>query len=307
MQSLFQEVAPLRQASREMVRELGFLQAIYLPAEMPYSHSHVLLELGHCGVLNQNELGERLQLEKSSISRIIRQLSDIGLVQVIMDLQDKRVKQVSLTEAGQKRLQRIHDDANQRVQAALALLQPEQRSQVVAGLELYARALNRSRLQNTYAIRPIQAQDNPGVAHLIRRVMPEFGASGPGFALHDPEVDQMFDTYSQSRHAYFVVHHQGLILGGGGIAPLSGGDHEICELRKMYFMPELRGLGLGQKMMDTCLAAARQLGFKQCYLETLKTMTQAQGLYAKNGFQPLAKPLGNTGHFSCDSWFLLSL
>jgi putative acetyltransferase len=156
-------------------------------------------------------------------------------------------------------------------------------------------------------VRKISKEDSPQVAALIRTVMPEFGASGPGFAIHDPEVDDMFKAYSEPRHAYFVVEQGSKILGGGGIAPLLGEEQLICELRKMYFMPELRSLGFGQKVMDQCLAAGRAFKFEKCYLETLKTMEAAKILYRKNDFLPLASGMGNTGHFSCDAWYLKNL
>ncbi|MEZ0368995.1 MAG: GNAT family N-acetyltransferase, partial [Candidatus Sericytochromatia bacterium] len=69
-------------------------------------------------------------------------------------------------------------------------------------------------------------------------------------------------------------------------------------------LPELRGLGLGQKIMNLCLKAAQEKGFIRCYLETLASMKQARALYAKNGFEPLAQPLGSTGHFSCNAWYI---
>nr|WP_322619044.1 GNAT family N-acetyltransferase [Arenimonas daejeonensis] len=47
------------------------------------------------------------------------------------------------------------------------------------------------------------------------------------------------------------------MLGGGGVAPLDGGPEGVCELRKMYFLPELRGRGAGATLMAHCLDAAR--------------------------------------------------
>jgi putative acetyltransferase len=157
-------------------------------------------------------------------------------------------------------------------------------------------------------IRQIHPEDNFAVAALIRKVMPEFGASGPGFAIHDPEVDAMFEMYSRDRSSYFVlVEDNAVIVGGGGIAPLAGADTSVCELRKMYFLPEARRLGLGQQLIELCLQSARGFGFKQCYLETLASMTGAGQLYMKNGFRRLEAPLGATGHFSCDNWLLKDL
>lgn len=158
-----------------------------------------------------------------------------------------------------------------------------------------------------YILREISARDIAGVESLIKTVMPEFGASGPGFAIHDPEVSDMYSAYHRDRHAYFVVMSGDEVVGGAGIAPLTGGKETICELRKMYFKAEIRGLGLGQKMMDLCLNKAREMDFKQCYLETLVCMDRAQKLYLKNGFEPLSGAMGETGHFACDSFYLKNL
>lgn len=158
-----------------------------------------------------------------------------------------------------------------------------------------------------FRIRPITAEDDAAVASIIRTVMPEFGAVGDGFAINDPEVDWMSRAYGEPRCAYFVVERDGKVVGGAGVAPLAGGDPDVCELRKMYFLPALRGMGAGAAMMQTCLNAARGLGFKRCYLETLRGMDAAMRLYELTGFQRIAAPMGATGHGGCNAFYLLEL
>ena len=74
-------------------------------------------------------------------------------------------------------------------------------------------------------IRPITAADNAAVASIIRRVMPEFGADGPGFAIHDAEVDDMCAAYAILRAAYFVVEKDGVVMGGGGFVARGFCEH----------------------------------------------------------------------------------
>ena len=162
-------------------------------------------------------------------------------------------------------------------------------------------------MKSSFLIRPITHNDNASMAAIIRRVMPEFGAGGRGFAMHDAEVDGMHEAYAQPRHSYFVVERDDAVLGGGGVAPLENATTEVCELRKMYFLPEARGIGAGTAMMQRCLDAARAHGFARCYLETLTGMDAAQALYKRTGFAPLDAPMGGTGHFSCDRFFILDL
>ena len=162
-------------------------------------------------------------------------------------------------------------------------------------------------LPDGFSLRPIQPSDDATMAVIIRTVMPAFGAVGSGFAISDPEVDWMSQAYAQPRHAYFVVTRGGRVLGGAGIAPLAGGDAGTCELRKMYFLPEARGLGAGTAMMARCLDAARAFGFRQCYLETLTGMDAAMRLYERSGFRRIASSMGATGHGGCNRFYLLEL
>ena len=157
------------------------------------------------------------------------------------------------------------------------------------------------------AIRPIRTADDPAMAAVIRTVMPTFGACGSGFAINDPEVDWMSRAYAEPRHAYFVLERDGAVLGGAGVAPLAGGDDDTCELRKMYFLREARGIGAGTAMMAQCLHAARDFGFRQCYLETLGGMDAAMRLYERSGFHRIDQPMGATGHGGCNAFYLLEL
>lgn len=156
-------------------------------------------------------------------------------------------------------------------------------------------------------IRKIVMEDNFQVAKIIRTVMPAYGAGGKGFAIHDAEVDDMFNAYASPGFAYFVCVEGGKILGGGGIAPLEGAASDVCELKKMYFLEEGRGKGLGQKLLSACLKVARQMDYKYCYLETFNTMKDAMKLYKNNGFEQIHDRLGNTGHFACDIFYQIKL
>jgi putative acetyltransferase len=156
-------------------------------------------------------------------------------------------------------------------------------------------------------VRPIRPSDDPALAAIIREVMKSVGADVAGSSIHDAEVDEMHANYTGPRAAYFVVEDGGHVLGGGGIGPLAGGDADTCELRKMYFLPELRGRGYGERVLRRCLDAARERGYQRCYLETRDGMEAAQKLYVKIGFQPACQTLGTTGHSACNRLYLLEL
>lgn len=158
-----------------------------------------------------------------------------------------------------------------------------------------------------FIIREIKPNDNQQIASVIRDVLTEFGAPKVGTAYEDKATDEMFETYQKEKTAYFVIEYQNKVVGGVGFAELHGFKNTICELQKMYFLPIARGKGLGSKLIDFCLSKAKKQGFKQCYLETMPYMNAARALYAKNGFENLENPMGNTGHYSCNVWMLKNL
>jgi putative acetyltransferase len=156
-------------------------------------------------------------------------------------------------------------------------------------------------------IREVREEDNAALSKAIRQVLIDIGVPKAGTAYADPEIDFMYQAYQTTRSAYFVIEEDSVVLGGAGIAPLAGEDPKICELQKMYFLAKGRGRGLGQQMIDHCLAYAKDQNFQLCYLETLPYMKAAQKLYLKTGFNYIDGPMGSTGHTSCNVWLTKAL
>ena len=153
-------------------------------------------------------------------------------------------------------------------------------------------------------IRKITKADNQAVGNLVQVVLMEMGAPKVGTAYADPFLFDLFSVYNEPKSVYYIIENQNRIVGGAGIGPL---ENDVCELQKMYFLPETRGLGLGTKLMQICLDDAKSFGYQSCYLETMHYMTDAQKLYRKVGFENIDAPLGNTGHTSCPVWMLKKL
>ncbi len=162
-------------------------------------------------------------------------------------------------------------------------------------------------MQSDYQIRPVERKDNAALATILRKVLIEFGVPKVGTAYQDPELDDMYGAYSKEWHSYLVVLKQDVLLGGAGIAPLHDGPTGVCELQKMYFAPEARGVGMGKRMISQLLQLATGFGYRLCYLETMPNMHAAQKLYAAAGFSYINAPMGNTGHYSCPVWMTKSL
>ena len=154
-------------------------------------------------------------------------------------------------------------------------------------------------------VRFIEEKDNRPLALIIRNTLKEFGANHPGTVYYDESTDVLFQVFrNEPRSIYFVAETKNGIVGGAGIFPSPGLPEDTCELVKMYLLPEARGIGLGKKLIEKCIDAAKEKGFRFMYLETMPELKQALKTYEKFGFHYLDGPMGNTGHFGCDRWML---
>lgn len=158
-------------------------------------------------------------------------------------------------------------------------------------------------------IRAITPADDAAIESIVRTVLASFACTGPGWPDRDRKLPAMSAAYRGGDDRYFVVEVAGIVLGGGGFGRLAGttAAQATCELRKMYFLPELRGRGIGRQLLTHLLEQMRAAGYHQAYLETSTQMEAARSLYRSVGFEELDGPIGDTGHTFCDRRFLKRL
>jgi DNA-binding MarR family transcriptional regulator len=142
-------VDDIRAASRQMVRELGFMDATVAATDYPPSAVHTILEIGIRGPMTSVQLATFLHLEKSSVSRLVGKLIACGELKETSDHEDARVKPLSLTAKGRRTLAALHAFGRQQVVGALEQLSEAERRTVREGLLLYARALRASHVAGT--------------------------------------------------------------------------------------------------------------------------------------------------------------
>jgi putative acetyltransferase len=147
----------------------------------------------------------------------------------------------------------------------------------------------------------------PALLKIIADSRGEYGIAVKGVPLLEPADYELYATYQRQRTLYFVALLGGEVVGGAGVAPLSGGDALTCELQRMYLRRDARGHSIGDALLTRCLAAAKQFLYVRCYLETVTQMHEAVEFYGRHGFRNLEAPIGNTGHDHNDRWMMRPL
>lgn len=157
-----------------------------------------------------------------------------------------------------------------------------------------------------YTIREIEQKDNKEIENVIRTCLIEFGANHEGTAWSDPNLGRFSEIYNTVGNKYWVaIDENAKIIGGVGIGKLDGIDG-VCELQKMYCLPETRGSGVSHKLIEIALDYAKKY-YSRCYLETLSNMVAAQKIYEKYGFVRIDEPIVKTEHFACDVRYIKDL
>jgi len=155
--------------------------------------------------------------------------------------------------------------------------------------------------------RNIEKRDNAEIAELIRSVFREFGIARPGTVYFDPTTDDLYTLFQKPGSVYWIAEDNGKIIGGCGIYPTENLPEGCGELVKLYLDPSYRNKGIGRQLMEKSMNSAKQLGYKQLYLESLPELGRAISLYEREGFRFIDHKMGDSGHFGCNIWMMKDL
>ncbi|CAH1649034.1 MULTISPECIES: bifunctional helix-turn-helix transcriptional regulator/GNAT family N-acetyltransferase [unclassified Chelatococcus] len=286
--SALHSIDAIRAASRQLVREFGFMGGAFAGTDLSPSAVHALIELDGGGI-TARDLAERLHLEKSSISRMLRKLVASGHVREEAGDDDGRVKMLSLTASGKERVDAIHAFARGQVVDALGRLRPGQEHTVLEGLSLYANAL--AAQANGEA--GIPASDigrgyRPGLIARLTQMHALYYARVAGFGQRFESVvasgaAEFCGRLESPRNAIWTAVLDGTIIGTVAIDGEDlGGD--IAHLRWFIVDDTVRNSGVGRRLLGAALAFVDEQGFAETHLWTFSGLEAARHLYEKHGF-----------------------
>lgn len=156
-------------------------------------------------------------------------------------------------------------------------------------------------------IRRIEQRDDPAMAAIVRANLKKYHLDIPGTAYFDPQLDHLSRYYSEpvGHRVYFVAKEGGTVAGGIGME-LFAGFYSCGEIQKLYVSDEMKGQGLGQRLLEQIEAYAKEKGIERLYLETHSNLKEAVCLYEKNGYHRINRP-ENVVHSTMDLFYIKEL
>jgi putative acetyltransferase len=140
--------------------------------------------------------------------------------------------------------------------------------------------------------RKIESGDDAAIARIIRENLEANHLDIPGTAYFDEHLDHISTYYlaNPSGREYFILTDvQGRVIGGIGLAECDLFE-DCAELQKLYLCEDCKGSGLGYDMIRKVEERARELGYRQIYLETPTNLEAALHIYARSGYRQIPKP-----------------
>lgn len=129
----------------------------------------------------------------------------------------------------------------------------------------------------------------PADMECLRAIFREYAASlgvDLCFQNFESEVSRLPEDYAEPRGTLVLARVGGETAGCCALRPLDNVDYpNACEMKRLFVRPQFRGLGLGRRLAETILDAARQRGYGCVLLDTLSDMEAARALYEDLGFE----------------------
>lgn len=289
------EIEQIRSFNRTVTRRLGVLNERYLGRDRPLVESRLLFEIGTRGA-SVRELRARLGLDSGFSSRLLRALERRKLVRTEASGADGRIRIAYLTRAGLAELERLNSLSDDLARSMLAPLEGEQAQRLVAAMTEVDRLLRASSIELTPAD-PRSAD----AERCLQRYYAELAARFPGgFELHADHAPAA-EEFAPPAGCMLVVRLFGEPVGCGGIRTLEPG---VGEIKRMWISPEVRGMGVGRRLLAVLEEVARARKLRTVRLDTHGSLAEALGLYRAAGYREI--PRYNDNRYA-QHWFEKSL
>ena len=281
--SLDEAIAAIRGFSRFYTRRIGVLQEGLLGGKLSLPEGRIIWELAQTEGPTAARLAAALSLDPGYLSRLLRGLEERKLIVRSASPRDARETLIALTEAGRDAYVAINARSQAEVGAMLASLPPAERACLVGALGLVERLLGDAAPPRVpYILRPPRSGDLGFVVHRQAALYAqEYGWNGEFEALLAEIVAAFIKNFDAARERCWIAEREGEIVGCVFIVRASG---KLAKLRMLYVEPSARGLGIGARLVEECLAFARACGYRRMTLWTNDVLTAARRIYQRAGF-----------------------
>ncbi|MFL5514735.1 MAG: GNAT family N-acetyltransferase [Gemmatimonadales bacterium] len=274
------EIAEVRRFNRLVTLRAGALDNHFLGRARPLGASRVLYEIGSAGS-DLRVLRRRLGLDPGYASRLVATLEREGLVRVERALGDRRVRTARLTAAGRREVRQMNRRSDRAAACLLEALPISQRARLIAAMDEVHRLLRLAGFR-IERVSPTHETARQCVARYFEELEQRFDAGfDPGASLPAEDRDLV-----PPAGAFLVGSIDGEPVASGAVKTVESG---VGSLKRMWVAEDVRGLGIGRRVLEALETEARGLGLRVLRLETNRALVEAIRLYRSAGYREVAR------------------
>jgi DNA-binding MarR family transcriptional regulator/GNAT superfamily N-acetyltransferase len=276
-------IAAVRRFSRFYTRQRGLLGEGLLKSDFSLTEARVLYELANRDALTAADMCRDLGLDAGYLSRILKKFEQSGLIARTASADDGRRSRLTLTQAGRAAFEPLDRASQEDVRAMIGRLTPEQTVALNQAMRTVEDLIAMpSPVSMPITLRPYQLGDLGWIVHRQAVLYAlEYGWDGTYEALAAEILAGFVKNHDPKRECGWIAVREGQVLGSVFVM---GGSETIAKLRLLYVEPAARGLGLGRRLVDTCIAFARENGYRTLTLWTNDVLVPARRIYQQAGF-----------------------
>ena len=276
-------VVAVRRFNRDYTRNAGLLEETLTGSGFTLAEARVLFELGAGGGGIARDIARDLRLDPAYLTRILQRFARHGLVSTQPSDEDRRRRDLQLTDEGQRTLAGLQAAADLQTSALLAHLDPAARKRLSAALSQVTSLLDPGAPAPEIVIRAHRPGDIGWViSRQARLYAEEFGWDGTYEALAAEICAAFIRGFREGREYCWIAELDGEPVGAVFLVYQSD---EIGKLRLLHVEASARGHGVGSKLVAACIEKARACGYRKLVLWTNDVLASARKIYQAEGFR----------------------
>lgn len=280
------QISAVRAFNRFYTRKLGVLDQQLLKSPFSLSEARVLYELAHREDAAAKEIGIELGLDPGYLSRIVQKFDEDGLITRKPLASDRRQFRLALTAKGRQTFARLERSMEDEVGAMLASLRHGDSDRLIAAMAAIERLLGTTDAAPPAILRDPRPGDMGWVVQshgaLYAR---EYGFDSSFEGLVAEIAGKFLTSFDASRERCWIAELDGVQVGSVFLVRQSD---TVAKLRLLLVDPAGRGQGLGQRLVEECIAFARACGYRKITLWTQSILVAARKIYQDKGFVRVA-------------------
>lgn len=280
-------VERIRAFNRFYTRRIDLLDEGYLATPFTLLEARLLWELADRGTATAADLARDLGLDPGQLSRILKRFEADALIRRTASVEDARRVEIRLTDHGRTVFAPLEAESRARIGRSIAPLDDEAVGRLTEAMADVTRLVDPERIERPLVLRAHRPGEVATVCARQAAYYARVHRFDERFEALVMEIGAAFlRDFDPRRDASILAEVDGRVVGSIFVTGADRGG--VAKLRLLHVESEMRGRGLGRRLVDEAIRFARDRGCSELSLWTNDVLVEARRLYERTGFERVA-------------------